>query len=145
MGADWLVNDLRIERVPSQLGVAVADLLGILFRGIYHMNYTSLRKAKWDNTNYIEITVDRELATWDADDLTRLVVLCHDRLLRCSVEGLAPGYLRLSFCQRDGRHGRTHERHPTIEESIERVRREDSESDFPDGAVEQMDQGGGEP
>ncbi len=123
-GADWLVGDLQIKQTPSPLGRAVADLLGSVFRGIYHMNYTSLRKVEWDNPRYIDVTVDREVATFDSDELTALVVLCHDKQLRCSVAGLAPGYVRLTFHQRLDREGNVGQRHPTMEQAVERVRRE---------------------
>ena len=122
-GADWIESALRYEGEMSDLGRAVANLLGDLFFGIYHMNTTSLRKVEWDNTQCIVVTVDTELATYDSDALTRLVVLCHDRMIRCSIQGSAPGYMRLMFHQRHKRDGGSRwERHPTLETAAKQIR-----------------------
>lgn len=120
-GADWLEGGIGVKEVSS-LGTAVADLLGDVYEGIYHLNYNSLRKVKWSDPDYIEVTVRHGLATWDYNELTRLVVLCHDRLLRCAVHAAAPGYLKLCFSQREGREGSTSRRHPTIEHAVESIR-----------------------
>jgi len=122
-GADWIESALRYDGQMSILGRTVANLLGDLFFGIYHMNTTSLRKVDWSDSHCISVTVDTELATFDSDALTRLVVLCHDRMIRCSVQGLAPGYVRLMFHQRHKRdEGSRWERHPTLEAAAEQIR-----------------------
>ena len=122
-GADWLIaNRIAQEETISELGRKVADLLGDLNRGIYHLNPKSLRKVDWTNPDWIGVTVVDGLATWDYNDLTHLVVLCHDRMLRCQIDGLGPGYLRLCFHRRESREGRVSQRHPTIMEAIETIR-----------------------
>jgi len=122
-GSEWVENSLRYEGEMSELGRSVADLLGDLFFGIYHMNTTSLHKVEWDNNQSIAVTVDTELATFDSDGLTRLVVLCHDRMIRCSIQGLAPRYVRLMFHQRQRRDGGSRwERHPTLEAAAKQIR-----------------------
>lgn len=119
-GADWIKRALCVTEM-SQLGQTVADLLGDLFYGIYHMNTTSLRKTDWSDPYCVTVTSDYNLATFDSDGLTRLVVLCHDRAIRCNIRALAPGYMQLMFHQRK-REGRHHERHPTLEDSTARIR-----------------------
>ncbi len=122
-GADWIrANETWKVGEMSPLGEAVANLLGDLFAGIYHLNYTSLRKVDWTNPRWIVFNLDRHLSTFDSDELTRLVVLCHDRCLRCDLKGKAPGIVELMFHQRHAREGRMYERHPTIETAVARIR-----------------------
>lgn len=122
-GAGWIEHAMSYDGEMSDLGRTVADLLGDVFFGIYHMNTTSLRKVDWGNTQCIVVTLDTELATYDSDALTRLVVLCHDRLIRCSIQGLAPGYIRAMFHQRHKREGGARwERHPTLETASKQIR-----------------------
>lgn len=115
-GADWVQKN--IVQDMSDLGRSVADLLGDLYLGIYHLNPKSLRKVDWTNDVWIGVTVRDGLGTWDYNDLTRLVILCHDRMLRCQIDGLAPGYLRLAFHKRTQREGANSKRHPTIEQAV---------------------------
>lgn len=119
-GAGWIKKAFGVE--PSPLGEAVANLLGDAFYGIYHLNPTSLRKVEWADPTYVAVVIDRPLATFDFDELTRLVVLCHDRLIRMQVRAAAPRYLKLEFSQRKERHGDKFSRHPTIEDAIVGVR-----------------------
>lgn len=59
-----------------------------------------------------------ELASYDFDDLTRLVFLAHDYCARASVQSSGPGMIRVVIHQRDCRTGATHDRHPTIEDAL---------------------------
>lgn len=121
MGADWVVNNCHCEM--SDLGHQVADLLGDIHEGIYHLNYTSLKKTDWSDKNMIDVTLDITLATVDSNLLTRLVVLCHDRMLRLSIEGRAFRYLLLRFSQRTTREeGEFWKRCPTLENHIQSIR-----------------------
>lgn len=118
-GSEW------IERQPygkaiSPLGRRVADLLGDLFLGIYHID-SDVRRVDWSNTHHLKLTTyakGGQFATYDGCLLTRLVILAHDRCLRVEIEPAGPKYLRLTF------HGRSREsaeqwgRHPTIEDAI---------------------------
>lgn len=115
-GADWI--NAHICKEPSPLGCAVADLLGDLFRGIYHLDSKGLRRVAWSDKFIVRLTVRRSLSTFDFDLLTRLVFLCHDRALRCEVEGCGPGWMRLTFHQR-ARAGSVSERHPNLEDALQ--------------------------
>ena len=119
-GAAWLKANFQCEMSP--LGVAVADLLGDVWEGIYHLNNSGLQKADWSNKDTVAVTLRVELATIDADLLTRLVVLCHDRMLRLNIQGVGPGYLRFRFHQREKRNGRMYERYPTLEDHTTEIR-----------------------
>ena len=118
-GANWIKKDLKTEM--SALGETVADILGRVWYGIYHMSEKALRRVEWKNEMYMSVIIDEELATWDFCALTELVVLCHDRCVRMSVQGCGPHRTRLMFHARV-REGDIALRHPTIEEAIGRAR-----------------------
>lgn len=120
-GSDWLKYSLKIENM-SPLGEAVGDLLGAIYRGIYHISSRALEKVDWTDTYHIAIILGPDLSTVDRNNLTELVVLCHDRMIRCSIEGVGPRYMRLRFHQRKVRTGCISERYPTIEQAIKDIR-----------------------
>lgn len=120
-GSEWIKRSLDIEM--SALGVEVADLLGDVFYGIYHLDYKALKRVDWSNNDWIEFSLGwQSLSTYDSDTLTRLVILCHDRLIRCSIQANAHKYLGLIFHKRKNRNGNFFERHSTIENAIKKHR-----------------------
>lgn len=121
-GADWIKSALKVKEM-SPLGEAVADLLGDMFFGIYHLDEKALRRVDWGNTHHIEFSLGwRSLATVDDNLLTVLVVLAHDRMLRVSIEASTHRYLRLLFHQRTVREGNLYERCPTLEDHVAQIR-----------------------
>ena len=121
-GSDWIKSALKVKEM-SLLGERVADLLGDVFQGIYHLDISSLQKVEWEDNYYISIIIRRSLSTWDFNRLTVLVVLAHDRLIRVSVSGVGPGYLKLEFHKRKGRDGSPSQRMPYLKIHIENIRR----------------------
>jgi hypothetical protein len=119
-GASWIRRSLKKETSP--LGEAVANLLGRVFLGIYHLPIRSLEKVDWINPLWIEIILGQDLSTIDGCHLTALVVLAHDKMIRVSIEGVGPGYMRLRFHQRNTRTGSICEQCPTIEDHIKIIR-----------------------
>jgi hypothetical protein len=111
-----------IQPNASEFGCAVANFLDVLHSGLYHIPPKTLKKVDWVRDDYIELCQYGGMSTFDFDDLTRLVVMAHDRHIRVEIEGAAPHYLRLIFYKRE-RDGDTYHRHPTMEESIERIRK----------------------
>jgi hypothetical protein len=121
-GADWLKSSYEGIKL-SPLGVKVADLLGQLVQGIYHISGRALKKVDWSNDQWIEIILPgHRFATFDFGGLTALVVLCHDACIRCEIRGCGWGYIRFWFSQRAGRSGELWHRHPTMEDAIKTVR-----------------------
>ena len=118
-GADWLIKSYP-DLKPSPLGLKVADILGMVWNGLYHMDTKQLKKTRWDDTYRISIKIMQTLATFDFNELTELVVLCHDQAIRLSI-GPRMRYLELFFHQRTREGGFT-ARHPTIEEAVLRCR-----------------------
>ena len=125
-GADWLIKQMEYVKpglVVSDLGKSVADLLGELFGGIYHLDHKSLNKVDWSNKNYIEISIGwQSWSTVDFDQLTRLVFLAHHMAIRVDLTPTKYQFVRLLFHQR-GRVGNNSERHPTLDEAVEKFKK----------------------
>jgi hypothetical protein len=125
-GADWIEGTRKHwknqDKPMSELGRKVADLLGQAYEGIYHLPDNTLEKANWSG-EVIEITIHdgHQMATYDADTLTVLVLLCHWMNVRLRIKAAARVYLRLVF-QDVERTCFFREGHPTLDEAIERVR-----------------------
>lgn len=120
-GADWL--EVSWQAPLSDLGREVADLLGQVWRGLYHLDFRKVHRADWSNAERVSLVIGGDLSTWDFDLLTRLVVMCHDRCLRLEVCGCGPGLMRLSFFPRR-RDGDMAKRHPTMEDAVAGIRRQ---------------------
>jgi len=54
------------------------------------------------------------MATYDFDELTRLVFLAHDRCVRVEIVPSGPGRIGIAIWKRHGRNGDMYSRHPTI-------------------------------
>jgi len=121
-GAEWIKSQRFSSKEMSNLGRDVADLLGDVWLGIYHMNYTSLSKVDWSNNHHIEMTIGEPLSTYDNDVLTRIVLLSHDRLIRVELNGIAPGYIKAIFHRRKFRAGDLWSRMPTMEQHTRNLR-----------------------
>ena len=119
-GAKWIERSL--QKPTSKLGRDVADLLGDVFKGIYHLPSSALKKVDWEDEYCLQFTYYGFLSTVDFNKLTALVVLAHDRMIRISICGVGPGYMRLMFHQRNKRTGSMSERYPTIEDHIKLIR-----------------------
>lgn len=122
-GAEWIQSALKPKYPMSPLGIAVADLLGEVFAGIYHIDDSVLERVDWAD-DYVMIVrlTHQSLSTCDNDYLTRLVVLSHDCCLRLDIRASSKDNLRLMFHQRK-RTGSLFERIPTMEEHLAHIRR----------------------
>lgn len=119
-GSNWIKRSLKKELSP--LGENVADLLGDVFAGIYHLDYKALERVNWDDPDVILFTLSyHSMSTVDSDELTRLVILSHDRKLRLEIRAVAPKRLELVFHQRV-REGVFYHMCPTIEEHLNTIR-----------------------
>lgn len=86
----------------SELGKTVAYFLDEMW-GLHHLSNTSLKKMDWSDDNSINIIYGNSMSTVDHNDLTRLVVIAHQMMLRVSLRGVGPGYVELMFHQRTNR------------------------------------------
>lgn len=114
-GPEWLKKSIKVEHI-SPLGEDVARLLNDLYVGIYHI-HPEVTRVDWAEKHHIEIILRGCWATYDFDNLTRLVFLAHDYGLRVQLDARAPGYVRLMFHRRT-RDGGYSERHPSIEAAL---------------------------
>jgi hypothetical protein len=120
-GSEWIISNVCKE--PSPLGIEVADLLGDVFAGIYHLNPKFLHRVDWSNKDWIVYKHDwKSLSTVDYDELTRLVVLAHDRMIRVQISASTHHVLELMFHKRKQRDGSYALRCPTIEDHIKAIR-----------------------
>ena len=62
-----------------------------------------------------------ELATFDFNQMTRLVFMAHDKCIRVGIEAVRSHVIKITIWQRV-REGSMSERHPTLETAIERFR-----------------------
>jgi hypothetical protein len=119
-GARWIKAAFGVDMSP--LGIKVANILGRIFFGIYHLDSNALKRVDWANNNWIEFVYRGDLATIDFDNLTALVVYSHDEMIRVCIDGQKKGYLKLQFHQRSKRSGSILERLPEIEDHIKILR-----------------------
>lgn len=97
---EWL--KYRYKGAFSELGKDVAWFLDKVF-GLHHINRTSLSKVIWSNDTWVDVVIDKPLSTVDNADLTRLVVIAHQMMLRIELRGVGPGYVKLTFHKRVSR------------------------------------------
>jgi hypothetical protein len=98
-GADWMQSHWQQAKVtPSPLAIKVADVLGQVYKGIYHIHpYIFAKKTHWDDPNVISLSVRREIATYDGNELTLLVMACLAAGIAVEVSGSFRYCTRLTF------------------------------------------------
>lgn len=96
------------------------EMLCDLFYGAHHVS----GKVKPCGDSGIEINTRavNTFASFDFNNLTRAVVMAHDRAIRFGIDPSGPGMLRLSLHYRGNRDGLMHVRHPTLESHIQSIR-----------------------
>jgi len=120
-GSEW-IKQYKWGAKISPLGVAVAEQVGDVWCGIYHLGVDNMSLVNWANSHWIDVHVSENLSTFDGQKLTWLVVLAHDRKLRMDIGGMRRG-LTLMFHQRQSRQGSVGERMPTMEQHLADIRR----------------------
>jgi hypothetical protein len=86
------------------------EFFGVLFRGEHHIP----SEVKPWGRGWKVSTHSGRLATFDFDDLTRLVFLAHDRCVRAEIIQSGPGRVGIAIWKRHGRSGDMYSRHPSI-------------------------------
>ncbi|NJL33542.1 MAG: hypothetical protein HC893_06375 [Chloroflexaceae bacterium] len=121
-GSEWLKQEfsyLNRTKQPntytlSPLGARVADLLGYVLGGFYHLDKAT--QFQWSDPYIIEIRTSYTFGTWDGNRLTTLVFLCHELGIKLEIRPCNMQYVRLLFW--DG-HGKEFYRpHPTLDEAV---------------------------
>lgn len=90
---------------------------GILFGGEHHIP-SELKEwgSGWS------VIYRGDLATYDYDMLTRMVVLSHEMCLRGSIANGGPRGLKIIVHKRDRNGDNMSKRHPTLEENIAKIK-----------------------
>ncbi len=112
-GADWLKAN-GVKNI-SPFGERVANLIGYLYQGIYHVN--GVERKDWANPYHVSLTIRGDLSTFDNSLLTTLVLLAHRMAIRVTISPCTPQLLLLRFDERK-REGHMWDRHPTIGQAI---------------------------
>lgn len=89
-------------------------MLARVFRGMHHVH--GLKKVKPDR--YWTCLHQGGAASFDFNDLTRLVLGAHEYCLRVEVTGGGPNRLKIHVSNRIRSSDNSYERHPCIEEAI---------------------------
>lgn len=96
----------------------VCDIIGMVGGGIYNAPIAHERidwSYGWGGVSVMWL--GRDLSTFDFNELTNLVFLCHEARIRCSLAPAGPRMLRLSFWQREAE-GDSTTRHPNLNEAV---------------------------
>ena len=99
-GAAWLLATLTDLDKPlmSDLGVKVANVLGQVFKGVYHAEKEVTSKyVGWDNPYEITVTVWNEFASFDSSRLTLLLLCCEQAGILVEFYGSFGSSTRLIF------------------------------------------------
>lgn len=116
---EWM-EDIRKKQYPwmSNSQFECYWMLCDIFGGANHV----YGKVKPCGESGIEVNETPHMSTYDFDMLTKAVVFAHDRAIRFSILPSGPGLLKLVFHKRQ-RDGDISISHPTIEDTIARVRK----------------------
>ena len=94
-------------------------LIADAFGGLHHLPSD---KPKPQSDTGIKVTCVEDLATFDYDRLTRLVVFAHDRAIRVCIISTGRPRLGIVAHYRGRREGDSYYRHPTLEDAAARIR-----------------------
>lgn len=126
--AAWMQREieqikLRKPKLAKLLPVELSDfqkrvcnIIGIVGGGIYNAPINTER-IDWNYGGGVSLNWHRELATWDFNQLTMLVFLCHEARIRVQLESTGPRATKISFWQRK-HEGQMSVRHPNLDEAV---------------------------
>jgi hypothetical protein len=112
--AGWMSSSLGRALTPFE--ARVVEILGIVGGGIYNAPINR-HKINWDYGGGVSVVWMNTVATFDFNELTKLVFLCHEARIRCEIESAGPRKLRMSFWQRQPE-GPFQKRHPNLDEAV---------------------------
>lgn len=97
-GARWL-QDRKSNRTLMPLAVRIANVLGQVFDGIYHLTDENTRSmdSLYKTASEYTVNIGGSIATHDGDKLTRLLLCCQASGLDLLIAGNSKGYMKLTF------------------------------------------------
>lgn len=114
-------RDALLPEKLTPFQARVVDIVGMVGGGIYNAPICQPRSINWAyGGRGVSLTWDRELASFDFNQLTLLVFLCHEARIRVEVISAGPKRLRLSFWQRVSpeENGNMACYHPSLDEAV---------------------------
>lgn len=113
-GKGWLAAPETLSRFQQR----AFDILGIVGGGIYNcpISWDSL---EWEAGTGLGVPwgPSNGFGTWDFDNLTWLVFLCHEARIRCDISPNGPKGLKIYLHPRRD-DGSISERHPNLDEAV---------------------------
>ena len=103
----------------------VVDIMGMVGGGIYNAPICQPQSIDWTyGGRGVSLMWNREMASFDFDQLTLLVLCCHEARIRVEITSGGPKRLRLSFWQRVSPTENPNMAcyHPSIDEAVARFR-----------------------
>lgn len=97
----------------------VMDILGMVFGGIYNAPIT-WERVDWNYCRsglLVSFSTRACMSTFDYDQLTKFVFLCHVARIRGAIEAVGPHCYRMTFFQR-AHAGDMNARHPDLAEAV---------------------------
>jgi len=113
---EWM-NNYRLEWMSDDQWLC-ALFLDRLFGGFHHI-HAPLREA---GRGICINTRTCYFSTFDYDLLTKAVIMAHNWGVRLEIGGSGPGMIKIALWKRSKREGHISERHPTIQEAVEKYK-----------------------
>lgn len=98
------------------------EMLCDLFYGAHHV-FGIVRPSRKNGIVINSSNCSNHFGSFDYNNLTRAVVMAHDRMIRFSIEPSGPGMLKLSFHKRCSRDGDMAQCHPELEVAVDKIRK----------------------
>lgn len=99
----------------------VMDICGMVGGGIYNCSI-AFNSIEWDYGGGVSVVwKSPRFATFDNQQLTTLVFLCHEARIRLAIDSAGPRMIRTSFWQRSSEGGIA-KRHPSLDEAVSAFR-----------------------
>ena len=114
---EWVQRQPKVKVPMSDLGKAVANVLGFVGRGLYNAPI-NVEKVDWSSRDILIVSWRGDLTNWDMMGLSALWIECHRRMLRVTIAPGGPRCLRLEFFQRKSREGDISRHLPDCEDMI---------------------------
>ena len=106
----------EIDLIDLSLAEKVDLFIDFVFGGRHHT------KKIIEHSNCFEVRFWQDVATWDGNIMTKIVVASHDLGLRASLDPNAMRGLKVTLHNRATRQSITHG-HPTLEQHLEKIGR----------------------
>lgn len=95
-GANWVAKTIKMPL--SHLGIKVANVLGQVYQGIYHISDDVQRhETSFQETEELTFAVPYQFASFDRADLTLLYFCCQKAGVEVTISGHCHKYTKLVF------------------------------------------------